>query len=155
MTTDREKAPSVIVRSSLVLATFTFLAACAPAAPVEAPQPSAAQPATEFRPRENFVGIGKLAPESIQRTVRSEFSRFRRCYEGGLQREPHLRGKALTRFVIAEDGSVRNAETDPASDLPDRATIECIASEFGKLRFQAPQGGEVVVVYPISFDPGD
>lgn len=143
----------MIARSSLLLAAFTFLAACAPAAPVEAPLPSAAQPAK--RPRENLVGIGKLAPEIIQRTVRSEFSRFRRCYEGGLQREPHLRGKALTRFVIAEDGSVRNAETDPQSDLPDRATLECIASEFGKLRFQAPQGGEVVVVYPISFDPGD
>ena len=33
--------------------------------------------------------------------------------------------------------------------------LECIALEFKNTRFQAPQGGEVVVVYPISFDPGD
>ena len=37
----------MMLRSSLLLTTFAVLAACAPAAPVEAPQPSAAQPATK------------------------------------------------------------------------------------------------------------
>lgn len=150
---DRENVSPMRVRFSFVLAGFTWLAACAPAAPVEAPHPTAEQKPTVW-PEAKRLGTGWLAPEIIQRTVRVEFSRFRLCYERGLQRDPYLQGKVLTRFVIAEDGAVRESEVDPASDLPDRATLLCVASELEKLRFQAPQGGEVDVLYPISFSPG-
>lgn len=115
--------------------------------PADVPAPAPRRPSPD--------GRGRLAPEIIQQTVRSQFSRFRACYEGGLRRDANLQGRVATRFVIDRDGSVREAKVDPASDLPDQAVLLCVALEFKKLRFPEPEGGIVTVVYPISFSPGD
>lgn len=69
-----------------------------------------------------------------------------------------------TRFVIDVDGTVVAAKVDPPTEfrntatalpLPDAAVTTCVAAEFAKLTFPRPEGGQVTVVYPIGFNPGD
>ena len=93
---------------------------------------------------------GRVPPEVIQRIVRQNFGRFRRCYLEGLARSPHLQGRVSVRFVIGRDGSVTASE-NAGSDLPDIRTIECVVRATTGLSFPAPDGGTITVTYPISF----
>ncbi|MEO7330508.1 MAG: AgmX/PglI C-terminal domain-containing protein, partial [Minicystis sp.] len=97
---------------------------------------------------------GLLPPEVIQRIVRQNFVRFRLCYEKGLQVTPTLRGKVNVRYVIGKDGAT-SAVTSAGSDLPSKEVVNCVLKAFNTLSYPAPEGGVVVVVYPIMFEPGD
>jgi hypothetical protein len=97
---------------------------------------------------------GRLAPEVIQREVRSHYGVFQRCYEAGLARNPNLAGRVVVRFVIERDGSVQQAENG-GGDMPDPEVIKCLVAEYKRLKFPSPEGGIVTVVYPIMFSPGD
>jgi hypothetical protein len=120
---------------------------------------------------------GRLAPAEIQQVVRGHYASFRTCYERGLARNTKLEGHVVVRFVIGADGSVETVQnvvqqppvddadeflrtvgvpdpprTEPTS-LPDEEVVTCILNEYQKLRFPAPAGGKVTVVYPIRFSP--
>jgi hypothetical protein len=95
---------------------------------------------------------GRLAPELIQATIRRSYDGFRKCYQSALARDPDIEGRVVARFVIARDGTVSNATND-GSTFPDPDTITCMLDGFRKLRFPAPEGGIVTVVYPIVFTP--
>jgi hypothetical protein len=41
-----------------------------------------------------------------------------------------------------------------STPLQDQAVIDCVVTQFQKLRFPPPKGGIVTVVYPIQFEPG-
>jgi hypothetical protein len=97
---------------------------------------------------------GRLPPEVIQRIARQSFGRFRLCYEQGLRSNPKLAGEVKTRFVIAQDGTVSTV-ADAGSTMPDAAVTACVHRGFSALSFPAPDGGVVVVVYPLRFLPGD
>ncbi len=96
---------------------------------------------------------GRLAPEVIQKVVRADFGRYRRCYENGLRRDSQLHGRVSIKFVIDVDGHVSHAE-DGGSELTDPKVIDCIKLGFSELVFPKPEGGIVTVVYPIIFSPG-
>jgi hypothetical protein len=95
---------------------------------------------------------GRLPPEVIRRIVRQNFGRFRLCYENGLRLNRALEGRVSTRFVIDTAGAVASV-TDAGSDLPSASTVSCVERGFGNLSFPQPEGGTVVVVYPIVFAP--
>jgi hypothetical protein len=96
---------------------------------------------------------GRLPPEVIQRIVRQNFGRFRLCYENGLRSNPALEGTVSVKFVIGRDGAV-SSTSDGGSDLPDQSVVSCVVRGFGNLSFPQPEGGIVVVTYPIIFKPG-
>ena len=97
---------------------------------------------------------GRLPPEAIQRIVRQNMGRFRYCYERGLDGNPGLQGRVVTRFLIGRDGSVAFATDAPGeSSLPDAGVVSCIVRAFGALSFPEPEGGTVTVVYPLSLSP--
>jgi beta-lactamase regulating signal transducer with metallopeptidase domain len=105
---------------------------------------------------------GRLPPESIQAVVRQNFGAFRSCYESGLQQNAKLAGTVAVQFVINQDGSVQGASVatnqeagNDTTPLADPNVVQCVVGGFGKLKFPAPQGGYVTVVYPIVFAPGD
>ena len=99
------------------------------------------------------VGVsGRLPPEIVRRVIRSNFGRFRACYEDGLRRNPALEGRVTTNFVIGRDGSVSNV-SDGGSDIGDKAVTSCVIRAFYGLSFPQPEGGIVTVVYPIAFSP--
>jgi hypothetical protein len=98
---------------------------------------------------------GRLPPEVIQRIVRQNFGRFKLCYENGLRTTPGLTGLISVRFVIDTQGSVSSASREASTTMPDTSVVECVVRGFGNLTFPQPEGGEVTVVYPIRFAPGD
>ena len=95
---------------------------------------------------------GRLPPPVIQAIVRQNFDAIRTCYERGLAKVPTLQGRVAVRFAIQLDGSVAGAQS-AGSDLPDAEVVACIVRIFSQLRFPAPEGGVVTVVYPIMFSP--
>jgi hypothetical protein len=95
---------------------------------------------------------GRIPPEVIQRIVRENFYKFRICYEAGLARNDRLQGIIEARFVITLEGTVIHVE-DEGSNLPDAEVRECVFKTFRDLKFPAPEGGIVVVIYPIMLSP--
>jgi hypothetical protein len=96
---------------------------------------------------------GRLRPAVIQQIVRSNFGRFRVCYESGLGRNSELTGRVSARFVIGRDGKVSNV-ADGGSDVPDAEVVSCTLQAFYGIEFPPPANGIVTVVYPIMFAPG-
>ena len=94
---------------------------------------------------------GRLAAEVIQDAVRARYAEFQACYRQGLTRNPRLRGTVSVRFLIAEDGRVESV-SKAGGDLSDEAVVRCVHDVFAGLRFPAPEGGVVSVVYPFAFD---
>jgi Ca-activated chloride channel family protein len=97
---------------------------------------------------------GRIAPEIIQRIVRSNYGRFRQCYEQGLARNPSLEGRVVVRFIIDQSGRVAHA-ANSGSTLPDSQVVQCVVQGFTRFSFPEIAGGTVTVVYPILFSPGD
>ncbi len=95
---------------------------------------------------------GRIPPEVIQRIIRSNYGRFRACYENGLHSNPNLRGAVSVQFIIGRDGAVSNA--GGGGDLPDAGVVSCVTRGFGALQFPAPDSGIVRVGYTIQFIPG-
>ncbi len=95
--------------------------------------------------------VGPLPAEIIQRVVRRHEAEFRRCYERGLIRNPHLTGRATTRLVLDRDGVASAA--NGGSDLPDSRVVRCVVERFAALPFPTPPTGTVRVVAPLWFEP--
>lgn len=96
---------------------------------------------------------GRISPAEIQRIVREHYGLFRACYEAALKRNPALEGRISTEFVIDREGGVSDARLKE-STLADPVAADCVVDHFRELRFPAPEGGIVTVVYPIHFAPG-
>jgi len=95
---------------------------------------------------------GRLPAAHIQARIREAAVEMRACYERGLGRDPNLSGKVVTRFRIGVDGLVESVHTD-SSSIPDCEVVVCLRGAFGRLRFEAPKGGPVTVVYPFRLEP--
>lgn len=98
------------------------------------------------------IVAGRLPPEVVTRIVRQNAGRIRECYADGAKRDPKLAGTVRVKFVIDRSGGVSTAQ-DAASTLPDRAVTSCIVRTFGTFSFPQPEGGIVVVTYPMTFAP--
>lgn len=97
---------------------------------------------------------GTLPADVIQRIVRSNFGRFRNCYDAGLRTNPALAGRVVTKFVIGRDGAV-SVSLNGGSDLPSSEVVNCVVRSFQNLSFPAPSGGQVTVIYPLAFSPAE
>lgn len=106
---------------------------------------AAAAPPPELRPLAEF---GRLRPEAIEDVVRIHFGATLTCYEQGRRANPALAGVVKVRFVIKEDGFVRDA-FDDRSTLADQEVIRCIVADFKTRHFPESHDGDVTVVYPI------
>jgi hypothetical protein len=94
---------------------------------------------------------GRLPPEVIKRIVRANFPRFRFCYETELKKDPALKGTVVTRIVIGASGAVEKAAAEGGT-MGNETVQACVTKVFGSLSFPEPEGGKVMVTYPISFD---
>jgi hypothetical protein len=100
------------------------------------------------------ISCTRMAPEVIQRVVRTNEGRFRACYIDGLKRDPKLAGRVVTKFVIGRDGLVQTA-TDAGSDLPDARVVSCVAHAFTALEFPESPDGVATVTYPFDMQPSE
>jgi hypothetical protein len=95
----------------------------------------------------------QLPPEVIQRVVRTNFGKFRLCYEAGLRNCPNLSGRVTVNFTIQPSGTVSRADSK-GSDIPDAAVAKCVAARFKELVFPSFEGPPIKVTYPVVFTPG-
>jgi hypothetical protein len=96
----------------------------------------------------------RLPPAVIQRIVREKYPLFRACYEDGLRRDPHLKGRISIRFVIEGDGTVSHVSNE-SSEIGDAEFLRCMNDRCKDLCFPQVEGGIVTVVYPLMFSPGN
>ena len=94
--------------------------------------------------------FGQLPSEVIQKVVRARHEGFQRCYER--LPEPRSRTSMDLHFTIGRDGAVTEGHIDSAR-FPELGA--CSHPVMLGLRFPAPKGGVVTVVYPIEFAPAD
>lgn len=97
--------------------------------------------------------LGAVDKSLIYDEVQRNMHRVRYCYQRELGANPTLAGKITVRFVIAQDGSVRSAETK--SSTMNNASVEaCLNAAFLQLRFPEPRGNGIVIAsYPFVFEP--
>jgi hypothetical protein len=108
---------------------------------------------SQAAPREPMPrSTGRLPPEVIQRVIRQRADRFRACYEQARRTNARLAGRVTVRFWINRDGTVSGV-SDGGSDMPDRGVITCVMRSVSGLTFPRPEGGIVIVTYPIVFSP--
>jgi hypothetical protein len=96
---------------------------------------------------------GHLAPELIRTIVRDQYAGVRRCYQSGLARHPQLAGRITLRFAIEVSGKTSKV-TVSDNELADCVAVECVRAVFGQLEFPPPEGGSVIVQYPLTLEPG-
>lgn len=97
------------------------------------------------------VILGALDKKLIDRVIKDNKGKIRRCYQRGLDGNPALAGKVVVKFVIAKDGTVSKAETK-SSTLNSPTVEQCINQEFMRFKFPKPSGGGIVIVsYPFVF----
>jgi len=136
-----------------------------PAPPAPSPKRGAAYVLPEHPPWEDdpqpVGGNGKIDPKYIQARVREDFFPLaRQCYADGVEQNPALAGSVVFAFNIVGDdetgGIVEAVDVLEKSTLRDPEVIDCMRQSFLGISFPPPEGGgEVTVVYPIVFDPGD
>lgn len=97
------------------------------------------------------AAAGTLTPESIRDTVRENAGFFRFCFEWELNRHPELAGRVAMSFVIAEDGSVREARV-LEDGLENETVTRCFEGVTSRMTFPPPDRGEVTVTYPFILD---
>ena len=99
--------------------------------------------------------IGSLAKEDIRRVVRQHLNEVKYCYEKQLAVKEDLEGRVSIKFIILPSGAVKAASVAD-STLGSDAAEQCIADAFERWTFPAPpDGGVVVVTYPITLKPAE
>jgi len=98
--------------------------------------------------------MGAIDSALIDAVIKQHMSQIKYCYSRQLTKNPSLGGKLSLKFVIANDGSVSNAQVK-SSTLGDEAVDACMVRQFLRMRFPAPKGNGIVVVsYPFHFTRG-
>jgi TonB family protein len=95
-----------------------------------------------------------LAAAEVRRVELRNLGQIVHCYEQGLRRNPHLRGRFQVRLWIGPTGSVTAVNVTASDDqLGDTEVHSCIRSAIRQWQFPAPNGPFAVVVAPFSFEP--
>jgi hypothetical protein len=94
---------------------------------------------------------GHLAPEKIRDVMRRQQASVSDCFDAHLERHPAFQGKVTLLFVIEADGRVSDTSV-VQSDFADCEVTQCLCAHFAGLSFPPPEGGAVMVQYPISVE---
>ncbi len=95
---------------------------------------------------------GELSQDQISAVMKRNLKALRDCYESALKRDRKLAGKLVIRFEITDEGRTADVEVDEVS-LKSGDVASCIKSRAKSWRFPKPDGGSVLVSYPIIFTP--
>lgn len=99
----------------------------------------------------SHAGSG-LAPEEIQKVVRSRSNRYMACYQNGLHRDGELYGRVVVSMRIDAAGKPVDVKSTTDTDLPSLVVVQCVVDEFRRLKFPAQEGrADTTVVYPLDF----
>lgn len=99
---------------------------------------------------QDVIQLGNIDRAMVDQVIKQNLAKFKYCYQRQVQRNPSLKGKVVSRFVIAGDGTVSKAETKSSTISP--AVDNCVAKTMARLQFPKPKGGGIAIVsYPFVF----
>ncbi|MCB9653455.1 MAG: AgmX/PglI C-terminal domain-containing protein [Deltaproteobacteria bacterium] len=117
---------------------------------------AAAKQETEVRGSAQAGGApevdGDLSQDQINGVMKRQLKALRSCYENALKRDKSLSGKIVIEFEILESGKTSNVKVRDVS-LKSGDVADCIARRAKFWRFPKPDGGSVLVAYPVVFTP--
>jgi hypothetical protein len=110
-------------------------------------------------PRSGFVQQG-VSSASFRATrtkpsssaVRSNFGRFRRCYEGALSRKAALEAQLVVRLKLGADGKTTNVEK-ASGTLADSQMLSCALDAFKNTQLEARERPNTIIELPLLFAP--
>lgn len=103
----------------------------------------------ETRVLELASSSGHLEPQKIREVIGRQQASLSDCFDASLERQPAFNGSVTLLFAIEPDGSVSQTSV-LQSDLADCEVVRCLRAQLAQLSFPAPEGGAVMVQYPIS-----
>lgn len=121
-------------------------------APDTAPPAPLSTASSDSPPLVGRLRGGRLEPSKIHSVVRPSYGALLACFKPLVARRPGLSGDVEVAFRIMMAGNVEDVTVAPGV-LEDPDFSECVAATFKTLRFPAPDGGDVYVVYPLRFEP--
>lgn len=150
----RTKMGNLVVRPEKAMGKQPPLAVPGPVADV--PQAAAAPASAAPEPAVSgaVVVVGGMEEVVVHEEVNRRKPELASCYAPDLAADRLLAGIVTTRFSIGADGSVTSAAIK-ATTFPRGSVESCVASTFAQMHFPVPKGGgNVVVTYPLMFNPG-
>lgn len=97
-------------------------------------------------------GAGSLDLSRAKAVVEAATPDFRSCHEQALAYAPKLWGTIAVRFRVKDDGTVSEA-FEVGGPFPEERVTRCVLRKARTLRFDAPEGGPVRFVVPLSLKP--
>jgi hypothetical protein len=94
--------------------------------------------------------IARLSRKVVRELVSTTYDKLKQCYGHALARRRDAAGTVTFEFVIGQEGEMASVQARE-STLYDCGAIECMLAELKPLRFPAPVGRGVRVVYPIKY----
>lgn len=94
--------------------------------------------------------IARLSRKVVRELVSTTHVKLKQCYGEALARRHDAAGTVTFEFVIGQEGEMASVQARE-STLYDCGAIQCMLAELKPLRFPAPVGRGVRVVYPIKY----
>ena len=95
---------------------------------------------------------GSIDRDLVAKVINESVGQMRACYERALLRDPSLgAGKVLLEWTIDSAGDVSEVRTKLAT-LKSSETVSCLLDLLRTLKFPKPNGGVVIVSYPVLFN---
>ena len=135
----------------ITLVLMTAGAAPVDRGPSKEPGPSPASGIVKIGSPAVIEGPGILSIEALGRTLVKARPGLEQCYAEVLRRNRSTRGQVTAQLHIQSDGLLIGLSLFHNTAGDD--TGRCVVEQLRTLRFPAPQGGHIVVVCPISFQP--
>jgi hypothetical protein len=112
-------------------------------------QPSNRRPRLEMSSPVEISGPGELSTSAVGPIMRISAGPIRGCYVDFLGTHDQEEGKVTVTFKLHEDGSM--SELRATSNSVGGEMWECVTKEVGKISFNPPEGGHVVVTKTFGF----
>jgi hypothetical protein len=95
---------------------------------------------------------GQIDRDALARVINEHVNEMRACYERALLKDANLgAGKVTLEWTIDESGSVSDISTK-MSTVKNNEVVSCLLDVVRALKFPKPEGGVVIVSYPILFN---
>jgi hypothetical protein len=101
------------------------------------------------------AGMGDNVRTDVTARMQAAQAPFAECYKTALQGNRRLRGYIVLSFV-AEASTGKFAQARTMRDEPGNpAFTQCVIAEVEKLKLEKPQSTNVLIDYPLSFQPSN
>jgi hypothetical protein len=114
-------------------------------------------PALTVAPQVRFERLevsGEMSPDLVRQYLRSNYGRFRLCYEMGLWQTPELEGTVDVTFMAEANGSVRDAKSEAGTTLSDLKTVPCLLRQLEGRKLSSAGRGTSRISATIGLTPG-